>query len=92
MPPAGSTTQTLLTTVEPVIKLQKPVVKEYHEPEEHVFEEIPFLTALAAYLNLALLVLAGYIRDFMRLWGYENTLAAKEYGNEVQFDMKYIAT
>ena len=52
------------------------------EPEE--FEEAPVWTALIAYLNLALLVVFGYFRDFLRLFSYEATVGAKEWGNEVR--------
>ena len=78
--------QVVVETVEQIVK---PLVsfekhkKTPHPVEKHEFEEATFATALVAYLNLALLVIFGYIRDFMRFWGYERTLAAKEDGNEV---------
>ena len=69
--------------VEPVLDDQKPKQKTVHVSEPEEFEQAPLLIALVAYLNLALLVVFGYIRDFMRMFGYECTVGAKEWGNEV---------
>lgn len=83
MPPAGVSAQSATIHVEPVIQ-EKPTLKKFHVPEPEVFEDAPIMTALVAYLNLGLLVIFGYIRDFMRLFGYECYRGAKEWGNEVK--------
>ena len=84
MPPAGVQTPADRMVVEPALdKNQKPKQKNFHVPEPEEFEQAPLLIALVAYLNLALLVVFGYIRDFMRMFGYECTVGAKEWGNEV---------
>ncbi|KAL5264251.1 hypothetical protein ACHWQZ_G005370 [Mnemiopsis leidyi] len=82
MPPAGVQTPAERMVVEPVLDDQKPKQKTVHVSEPEEFEQAPLLIALVAYLNLALLVVFGYIRDFMRMFGYECTVGAKEWGNE----------
>ena len=81
MPPAGTAKMDPMI-IEPM-GLDKPPRKVTHTIEPEIFEPAPLSTALIAYLNLGLLVIFGYVRDFMRLWGYESNIGAKEYGNEV---------
>lgn len=84
MPPAGVPTSVERMVVEPVLDdAKKPRCKPGHKPEPEVFEHAPLMIALVAYLNLGLLVVFGYIRDFMRMFGYECTVGAKEWGNKV---------
>lgn len=85
MPPAGVTSPAERMIVEPVlVDNLKPQHerKPGHAPETEEFEYAPLSIALIAYLNLGLLVVFGYIRDLMRMFGYECTVGAKEWGNE----------
>ena len=87
MPPAGVTSPAERMIVEPVlVDNLKPQHerKPGHAPETEEFEYAPLSIALIAYLNLGLLVVFGYIRDLMRMFGYECTVGAKEWGNEVK--------
>ena len=81
MPP-GVPAQAGITLLEQVVD-KKPAQKISHVPEPELFEDAPMMTALIAYLNLGLLVVFGYIRDFMRMFGYECYRGAKEWGNKV---------
>lgn len=47
------------------------------------FEETPLLTAVTTYIAYALLILFGYLRDFLRYYGLEKSKAFTEKGNEV---------
>ena len=47
------------------------------------FEETPLLIAVMTYIAYALLILFGYVRDFMRYYGLEKSRAFKEEGNKV---------
>ena len=85
MPPAGVLTPAERMLVEPVLEEnQKPQQRTHHVPEPEEFEQATLLIAMIAYLNLGLLVVFGYIRDLMRMFGYECTVGAKEWGNEVR--------
>ena len=86
MPPAGVQTSVERMVVDPGLDdTQKSQQKTSHVPEPEEFEQAPLHIALIAYLNLGLLVVFGYIRDFMRMFGYECTVGAKEWGNEVRY-------
>ena len=86
MPPAGVLAQ---TSIEPIFqdseKLGAPKFVGHKPEPTEVFEDAPLSTALVAYCNLALLLVFGYIRDFLRFFGYEATIGAKEFANEVNF-------
>lgn len=52
---------------------------EFHEE----FEETPLLVAVLTYIGYFVLVVFGYLRDFMRNYGIERSKTGKEYANEV---------
>lgn len=47
------------------------------------FEETPIVIAVMTYIAYALLILFGYLRDFMRYYGLEKSRAFTEKGNKV---------
>ena len=47
------------------------------------FEETPLVVAVITYIGYGILVVFGYLRDFLRYRGLEKTKAAKEIGNKV---------
>ena len=47
------------------------------------FESMPLWIAVMTYIAYAILILFGYLRDFMRYYGLEKSRAFKERGNEV---------
>ncbi|XP_031560266.1 serine palmitoyltransferase 2-like [Actinia tenebrosa] len=51
---------------------------EFHEE----FEETPLLVAVLTYIGYFVLVVFGYLRDFMRNYGIEKSKTSKEYANE----------
>ncbi|XP_001635053.2 serine palmitoyltransferase 2 [Nematostella vectensis] len=53
-------------------------VKEFHEE----FEETPLIVAVLTYIGYFVLVVFGYMRDFMRKHGLEKSKTAKEKGNK----------
>lgn len=82
MPPAGVPPQGEGMVVDPDLGKPHHRVKKHHAMEQEIFEEAPLMTALIAYVNLGLLVVFGYIRDLMRMFGYEASMGIKEWGNE----------
>lgn len=48
------------------------------------FEETPLYCAVMTYMSYFFLIIFGYMRDFMRKYGFEKSKAAKETGNEVR--------
>lgn len=54
---------------------------EFHEE----FEETPLMVAVLTYIGYFVLVVFGYIRDFMRNYGIEKSKTGKEFGNEVSY-------
>ena len=62
-------------------------VKEHQiEPKRSIdenFEETPLVVAVITYIGYGILVVFGYLRDFLRYRGLEKTKAAKERGNKV---------
>lgn len=52
---------------------------EFHEE----FEETPLMVAVLTYIGYFVLVVFGYLRDFMRNYGIEKSKTGKEFGNEV---------
>ena len=59
-------------------KVKKDAV-EFHEE----FEETPLMVAVLTYIGYFVLVVFGYLRDFMRNYGIEKSKTGKEYANEV---------
>jgi serine palmitoyltransferase len=59
-------------------EVKKESVK-FHEE----FEETPIIVAVLTYIGYFVLVVFGYLRDFMRNYGIEKSKTGKEYGNEV---------
>ena len=53
------------------------------------FEETPFHAAVMTYLSYFVLIIFGYVRDFMRKYGFEKSKGAKEAGNEVRIPKTY---
>ena len=47
------------------------------------FEQTPIWIAVMTYIAYAILILFGYLRDFMRFYGLEKSRAFKERGNKV---------
>lgn len=47
------------------------------------FEQTPLWIAVMTYIAYAILILFGYVRDFMRFYGLEKSRASKERGNKV---------
>ena len=47
------------------------------------FEETPLWVAVCTYFSYTILIIFGYLRDFMRNHGLERSKAPKEKGNEV---------
>ena len=47
------------------------------------FESMPLWIAVMTYIAYAILILFGYLRDFMRFYGLETSRAFKERGNKV---------
>ena len=56
--------------------------KSNHEFHEE-FEETPLMVAVLTYIGYFVLVVFGYLRDFMRKYGIEKSKTGKELGNEV---------
>lgn len=52
-------------------------------PKQENFEEVPYHIVLLCYLSYAVLILFGYLRDFMRKTGLEKNMAAVESNREV---------
>lgn len=57
--------------------------KCYRLKESELYEEPPYHIKLLCYLSYAVLMLFGYIRDFMRKTGLEKNLAAVERNRDV---------
>jgi serine palmitoyltransferase len=49
------------------------------------FEQTPIWIAVMTYIAYAILILFGYLRDFMRFYGLEKSRAFKERGNKVSY-------
>jgi hypothetical protein len=47
------------------------------------FEQTPIWIAVMTYIAYAILILFGYLRDFMRFYGLEKSRASGERGNKV---------
>lgn len=47
------------------------------------FQQTPIWIAVMTYIAYAILILFGYLRDFMRYYGLEKSRAFKEIGNKV---------
>ena len=58
---------------------------ESRKTMEENFEETPLIVAVITYIGYGILVVFGYLRDFLRYRGLEKTKAAKERGNEVRY-------
>ena len=56
--------------------------KSCHESFED-FEQTPIWIAVMTYIAYAILILFGYVRDFMRFYGLEKSRAFKERKNKV---------
>lgn len=60
---------------------KKPIPKV--EPiKQALFEETPLLVAVITYIGYGVLVVFGYMRDFMRYYAFEKNNAAKDKGRE----------
>ena len=55
---------------------------------EEFFEETPLIVAVVTYIGYGILVIFGYLRDFLRYHGFEKTKSAKERGNKVFKDLQ----
>jgi hypothetical protein len=65
-------------------KLHKNGVKNgVSSPRSSDFEQTPISIAVMTYIAYAILILFGYLRDFMRFYGLEKSRAVKERGNKV---------
>lgn len=53
------------------------------------FEETPFHAAVMTYLSYFVLIIFGYVRDFMRKYGLEKSKGVQESGNEVRIYLTY---
>ena len=58
-------------------------LKEFKESFVEDFEDTPFQVAVLTYLSYFLLIIFGYLRDFMRKYGLEKSKAPKERANKV---------
>ena len=72
-----------------------PSIEKEEVPEieyDETFENPPFFSIMSAYLCLFLLVVFGHFRDLLRRWGFDKTMDASEFGNEVRLLLiiKYI--
>ena len=56
----------------------------YSAEVQNDFEEPPLFCAVMTYMSYFLLIIFGYMRDFMRKYGLEKSRGAKETGNEVR--------
>lgn len=54
------------------------------------FEQTPIWIAVMTYIAYAILILFGYVRDFMRFYGLEKSRAFKERGNKVSNVMLFV--
>ena len=65
---------------------QKPARKSSSNTpkKQQLFEETPLLVAVITYIGYGVLVIFGYFRDFLRLYKFEKTKAAKEKGRKVK--------
>ena len=52
-------------------------------PKSSDFEQTPISIAVMTYIAYAILILFGYLRDFLRFYGLEKSRAVKERGNKV---------
>jgi hypothetical protein len=59
-----------------------------HKPkvEKLVVEEAPYHIIILCYLSYAILILFGYLRDFLRNAGLEKNKTAVEKNREVSFE------
>lgn len=48
------------------------------------FEDTPLYCAVLTYMSYFFLILFGYMRDFLRKYGFEKSKAVQETGNEVR--------
>jgi len=58
---------------------QKPAQRDKPKKQQ-LFEETPLIVAVITYIGYGVLVVFGYFRDFLRLYKFEKTKAAKEKG------------
>lgn len=58
-------------------------LKNFKETFVEDFEDTPYPVAVLTYLSYFILILFGYLRDFMRKYGLERSKAPKEFGNKV---------
>jgi len=65
---------------------QKPAVKKLHTKEkpikQQLFEETPLLVAVVTYIGYGVLVVFGYMRDFLRYYAFEKKQAASDQGRK----------
>ena len=73
---------------------QKPSNRNDHfsngPKKQQLFEETPLLVAVITYIGYGVLVIFGYFRDFLRLYKFEKTKAAKEKGRKVFIVLRVI--
>ncbi|XP_069464435.1 serine palmitoyltransferase 3-like [Ambystoma mexicanum] len=50
----------------------------YSKPFNERFEQAPMYVAVLTYMNFGVMTLFGYLRDFMRTWGFEKCHMASE--------------
>ena len=55
--------------------------------QQQLFEETPLLVAVITYIGYGVLVVFGYVRDFLRYYGLERNNAAKDKGREVNYEL-----
>lgn len=71
---------------------QKPSTQKHFSDgpkKQQLFEETPLLVAVITYIGYGVLVIFGYFRDFLRLYKFEKTKAAKEKGRKVLYETFY---
>lgn len=58
--------------------------------QQKLFEETPLLVAVITYIGYGVLVVFGYVRDFLRYYGFERNNAAKDKGREVNYKLHLV--
>ncbi|KAL0967574.1 hypothetical protein UPYG_G00253960 [Umbra pygmaea] len=57
----------------------------YNKPFVEQFEETPLLVAVLTYMGYGILTIFGYLRDFLRDWGFEKCQVARERDEQKDF-------
>ena len=83
MPPEDGSTRFEMQGSNSEDECQKPDTPVADESYDSTMEYPDALTAIGTFMGLALFVLFGHLRDFLRRMGWDKTMDSTEYGNKV---------